>query len=97
MTSLTFTPYNDSNHNLKGFQWSSATSKNWARTYSVKVEAITELPDDPGAADAYELPINPDGSLTIYIEPEGPAYIDSNVPGGTGEVLCGLEIEEWKH
>ena len=27
--------------------------------------------------------VNLDETGTIYIEPEGPAYIDSNVPAGT--------------
>ena len=31
------------------------------------------------------------------VEAEVLATVLANVPGGTGEVLCGLEIEEWKH
>jgi hypothetical protein len=92
---MMFTPCNNSNHSRMSYQWFATEGEG----YSVKGDIICDrgpkpprdqacidaatLPDDPSAADAFEVPVNPDETGTIYIEPEGPAYIDSNVPAGT--------------
>ena len=92
---MMFTPCNKSNHSRMSYQWFATEGEG----YSVKGDIICDrgpkpprdqacidaatLPDDPSATDAFEVPVNPDETATIYIEPEGPAYIDSNVPAGT--------------
>ena len=92
---MMFTPCNNSNHSRMSYQWFATEGEG----YSVKGDIICDrgpkpprdqacidaatLPDDPSATDAFEVPVNPDETATIYIEPEGPAYIDSNVPAGT--------------
>ena len=92
---MMFTPCNNSNHSRMSYQWFATEGEG----YSVKGDIICDrgpkpprdqacidaatLPDDPSAADAFEVPVNPDETGTIYIEPEAPAYIDSNVPAGT--------------
>ena len=96
---MMFTPCNNSNHSRMSYQWFATEGEG----YTVKGDIICDrgpkpprdqacidaatLPDDPSAVGAFEVPINPDETATIYIEPEGPPngraeYINSNIPQG---------------
>ena len=92
---MMFTPCNNSNHSRMSYQWFATEGEG----YTVKGDIICDrgpkpprdqacidaatLPDDPSVAGAYDVPVNPDETATIFIEPEGPQYIDSNVQTGT--------------
>lgn len=98
-TTMTFTPCNSSNHSRMSYQWFATEGEG----YSVKGDIICDkgpkpprdqacidaatLPDDPSTH--WDVPVNPDETATIYIEPEGAAYINSNIgPGKPGRGEC---------